>query len=72
MSIGLMKCVDPRSVAWLRCWGKHRPATLRGPQHGVTPLYAAASRGHAAVVGLLLADPRVDVNRAHKVRGMLT
>ena len=38
-------------------------------QDGLTPLNVAAYTGDAAIVSLLLADPSVDVNRAHDVRG---
>ena len=44
-----------------RCWAG-------GAQDGSTPLYAACYKGHEEVVELLLADERVDVNQASKVR----
>ena len=44
-----------------RCWAG-------GAQNGATPLYIACGEGHREVVKLLLADERVDVNQAQKVR----
>ena len=39
-----------------------------GAQNGWTPLYAACQEGNGEAVKLLLADERVDVNQADKVR----
>ena len=44
-----------------RCWAG-------GAQDGATPLNIACLEGHEEVVKLLLADERVDVNQANKVR----
>ena len=44
-----------------RCWAD-------GVQKGRTPLFMACQEGHGEVAKLLLADEKVDVNQANKVR----
>lgn len=49
-----------------------RHATMPGsPQDGETALIYASYEGHAALVDLLLADSRTDINFADGVRAIL-
>ena len=53
--------MDDVDTASGRCWAG-------GAQSGATPLFIACQTGHEEVVKLLLADERVDVKQAKKVR----
>lgn len=47
--------------------GELHPPSLPSHQLKATPLHLAVSRGHAAIVARLLADPRVDFHLGEKV-----